>query len=556
VGEEKLLPRNRTARLAQAAQIQAAGNPVVTELESGVGNCFPGLELDLRNVDRRFFPFVTVDFVGGQVVVADVDLDGANQELSAGQLRDGLRRLATEAPGTWQVTRINGDFAGLGRRTLAVRDLGDDDQLPPDAWTAVRLIRPSTQVEVTLQRPGGGASLTLSAPRASYLTDDAAFAAMFRPGELTQSLCSPWTHDFRDCGCFYWASNHPDIVLPALPTGVAADDPDWGERVVWLRSARQDRPPPAPDVQHTGELRHIEINSRWQDLDVVLDGREQRVPYAPGAAPAATPLPPGRLVPALRYAAGVELAVMLEYLTAVFSLNRNAGTPGSALRGDARAARAELLRVAVGEMRHLREVNDLLFDLHRESAPGTPFAPALGVATAVPEPAGAPPRPVRFRALTPDVLAEFVEVEAPSLTVDGLYISILATLERDDREREAAVVQSIMADGADHFATFRAIQEWLGRHAGTPYLLALRTAPASDPGLATRQQRYEGVLRQLHRAYAAGVVAGAADVAAARQAMLGPNGVEGACEALAQRGFLSTFAVPNDPRFAPVAPPA
>ena len=59
--DEKLVPRNRTARLAQA---RAAGNPVVTELESGVGNCFPGLEVDLRNLERRFFPFLVVDFVG------------------------------------------------------------------------------------------------------------------------------------------------------------------------------------------------------------------------------------------------------------------------------------------------------------------------------------------------------------------------------------------------------------------------------------------------------------------------------------------------------------
>ena len=25
------------------------------------------------------------------------------------------------------------------------------------------------------------------------------------PGELTQSLCSPWQNDYRECGCYYWA---------------------------------------------------------------------------------------------------------------------------------------------------------------------------------------------------------------------------------------------------------------------------------------------------------------------------------------------------------------
>ncbi len=77
----------------------------------------------------------------------------------------------------------------------------------------------------------GAPAVVLAATRASYLTDDGAFAEMFDPGELTQSLCSPWTHDFRDCGCFYWASNHPDLVQPAVPAGTAPDDPDWTARV-------------------------------------------------------------------------------------------------------------------------------------------------------------------------------------------------------------------------------------------------------------------------------------------------------------------------------------
>jgi hypothetical protein len=32
------------------------------------------------------------------------------------------------------------------------------------------------------------------------------------PGDLTQSLCSPWQNDYRECGCFYWAASRPDFV--------------------------------------------------------------------------------------------------------------------------------------------------------------------------------------------------------------------------------------------------------------------------------------------------------------------------------------------------------
>jgi len=547
---DKLQPRNRTARLAQS-RARAAGNPVTTELESGVGNCFPGLEMDLRNLDRRFFPYLAVDFVGRTIVVAEVDVDRAVPDGAPAALVGALRRIAGDTPQAWQLTNLDGDFAGFGQQSYPVTSLGTTPGRPPDAWTAVRLLRPGAPVLITAQRQGAQ-PITLTAPRASYLTDDGAFAEMFAPGELTQSLCSPWTHDFRDCGCFYWASNHPDIVAPALPAGVDADDPDWTTPTLWQRATRTGGPPPAPDPQHSGEMAHIEINSRWQELDVVLDGREQRDPYEPGSV-AGTPLAPELLEPTLRYAAGVELAVMLEYLAAAFSLRNPPGAPTSEVHRDARAAQAELLRVATSEMRHLRHVNDLLFDLHQ--GPG-PFQPALGVATEVPGTAGAPGRPIVFAPLTPPVLAEFVRVEAPSLTVDALYSSILATYQRDGQEMHAATVLAVMAEGADHYDTFRTVQEWLGRHAGTPYLLDLRTPPADDPALGPLQQRYEDVLNRLHRGYQLRGTAGAADIAAARLAMLGPTGVQGACEQLARDGVLPVFTVPTDAaRFAPVPPP-
>ena len=146
--EEKLQPRNRTARLAQA---RAAGNPVVTELESGVGNCFPGLEIDLRNLDRRFFPFLAVDFVGRDMLVAEVALTRAQQEQAPAQLLQALSALAADPPGTWRVTRLAGDVAGSGPVSLPLAALGVDPALPPDPWTAVRLIRPGTTVQLTVQ---------------------------------------------------------------------------------------------------------------------------------------------------------------------------------------------------------------------------------------------------------------------------------------------------------------------------------------------------------------------------------------------------------------------
>ena len=555
--DEKLHPRNRTARLTQA---RAAGNPVTTELESAVGNCFPGLELDVRNIDRRFFPFVVVDFVGGAIELVAVDIQRAEADGAPAALLAGLRRLATE-PGPWRASRMRGTFTGFGTRDISLTGLGADPARPPDAWTAVRLLRPGTEVEVEFRN--GATSVTVEAVRASYLQDDGAFAAMFEPGELTQSLCSPWTHDFRDCGCLYWSSNHPDLSLPALPEGVAADDPEWGVRTLWLRSDRDGETPPpaapparpdAPAFRRSPEMDYHEINQRWQDLDVVLDGRELRRPYDPTEV-AGVPLDADRLVPTLRYAAAVEVAVMVEYLAAVYSLNPTAGTAGSVLRDDVRAARQQLLLVAISEMRHLREVNGVLFDLHQRSGAAGPFSPALGIATVLRGTAGFPDRAPTFRPLTPEVMDEFVRVEAPSLTIDGLYSSLLATFVRDGEDDLADTIRSVMADGSEHFATFKAMQEWLGRHAPGAYLRPVRRVQPGDPVLATLQQRYERVLDLLFEGYRRGVPLGTSRVNSARTGMLGPQGIDGACEDLARSGVLPVFAVPGDSRFAPIAPP-
>jgi hypothetical protein len=545
---DKLLPRNRTARLAAA---RAAGNPIVTELASGVGNCFPGLEFDARNLDRRFFPYLVVDFVD-DIVVNQVELARAEADGVTGDLLTALREAAKPAT-QWRVARLSGTFAGFGARDLVVAQLGPTTEGPPDGWTAVRLLVPGTEVTITLQADSGK-QLELAAARASYLRDDGAFAEMFAAGELTQSLCSPWTHDFRDCGCFYWASNHPDIVQPAVPAPSAVDDPAFAVRVSWLRSDRVTSPP-APDPQHQGELRHHEINARWQELDVVVDGREQRMPYAPDVVPGVA-LDPAALVPTLRYAAGVEQAVMLEYLAAAFSLNRDAGDDNSTVRQDVAVAQFEIMRVAQSEMRHLKAVNGLLLHEHQVSGAVGAFQPVLGVATVIPGAGGMRVPSMSFRPLTAQVLEDFVQIEAPSKSVDALYGRILATYQRAGRDTQAATVAQIMAEGADHFASFRVIKELLGRHQESEYLLPVSIPVAGDGRLTTLQQRYETMLDHFFNGYSVGVPPGRTEIAAARSIMLGSRGVEGACEALAAQNVLPVFAIPTDNRFAPVDPPA
>jgi hypothetical protein len=559
----KLIPRNVAAlRRGQSptdAARQVPGNPVSTRLESGVGNCFPGLECDLRNLERRFFPFLEVDIQDTEIRVISVDLTGVQSAVASGQMAAGTASTYPQISSglsqgrRWTVRQMKGTFGPLGVQTLVMADLtlpsAGANRLPPDAWTAIRLLTEGTEVQLTLRQ--GNTSRLLVGNRSRYLDDNGALAKMFLPGELTQSLCSPWTHDFRDCGCFYWASNHPDIALPLLPTP-APDTPEINAYVPWERADRTLNALPDPaTVDDPAELNYYEINAKWQTLNFVLEGREIAAPYQPGKFTASKLASLAELETNLRYAAGVELAVIHEYLAAAYSLKVTG--LAAAIADDVVAARAEILRVTFGEMRHVRAVNDVLRALNNGGA----FVPALRVASQVPGVAPGTLRPVVPRPATPETIQAFVDIESPSISVDGLYASILATLEDLGSEETQQTVRSIMADGESHFETFSFIQEWLGRHDPAEYLTNVNP-PVAPPGNALHaklQQEYGDLLKRLFNGYTLGIPVGAADINAARNAMLGTAGLDGAAEAVAAAGFLVSFDPINDPRFTPVAHP-
>jgi hypothetical protein len=580
----KLLPRNLAAlRAGQGFAlpvIPIAGNPVSTRLESGIGNFYPGLECDLRNLERRFFPFLEVDLSGQAdrlfttITIVAVDLDGASsaQSVSPTDL-DTYRTLDrdTRANRRWRIRAIKGDFGPLNQRTVTIAQLDgmsfanpDDTSLhpprpPADGWVAIRMLKENTPVTLTLMRDGA-ADKTITAPRMPYLDPNGSFARMFEPGELTQSLCSPWTHDFRDCACNYWASNHPDIALPPLPSPPPpVTERRWQKYTAWERAERSISNPPVATAEGAGavaEMAHNRINRDWQQLNFVLDHREQLLPYIPkdGGIGQVQPLRDREtLIRHLRFAAGVELGVALEYLVAAWSIRRPDDVP-EAMRDDVLTAFAEFRRIAIGEMRHLRAVNDVL--LHLQPIPA--FEPALAVASRIPDGSGSQTRAHIFRAATGTTIDDFIQVEKPSDSVDGLYAPIFVTLAADNGSQEQAQsIRTIMSEGENHFQTFQFIKEWLGRHRETDYLIGgnLVAPPPTHPAHRTLQTRYRALLEGLHRGYKAGMPRGAPLVNDARDAMLGQGGIQGALDGVAAAGFLASFDPIDDPRFKPIDPP-
>jgi hypothetical protein len=573
--QTKLIPRNAPAlrRLLTANPTPrlVAGNPISTRLESGIGNCFPGLECDLRNLERRFFPFLEMDMPDARIDLIKVDIAGAEAARQAGLISKAtLSAYQTlHAAGKWTVEAMAGHFGPLGRLKFKIDRLGIPStgahRLPADPWTAVRLLTEDTEVRLVLRRTHtkpNSKTVTIAANRARYLGDDGALAEMFVPGELTQSLCSPWTHDFRDCACYYWASNHPDIAMPPLPSATTTD-PKWDVDVPWERSNRTLDKVPAPatiDDPTRVEMKYFEINKRWQDLNFVIERREQIRPYAQRQF-TGTPLANKKeLEVHLRYAAGVELAVIQEYLAAAYSLKPEQDLTGR-LRDDVRAANAEIMQIAIGEMRHLRAVNDVLASLLGRAV----YTPALGVATKIPGATPGQPIPVKPAPLTRQALANFITIEAPSESVDGVYARILATLEQGAKHEDIQAIRTVMAEGDDHYRTFSAIQEWLNPYDEKLYLRApnMGAPPANNKANVVLQTQYARLLKLLYTGYKAGMPAGAADLNTARNLMIGNDrdttvqsgGIAKAAEDVATQGFLVVFNTPPGTDFTPVDPP-
>jgi hypothetical protein len=540
----RIFPRNLTAQAA----IEIAGNPVTTRLESGVGNCFPGLEFDHRNLDRRFFPGLVFEFVstpnreaalrqGARLVRLDQDdpdlLPGTFQGRQADapdpktqrRLADDLNGDAGKAlgHGVWFLESIT-----QGDKEIVLRQNAQGTP-PLDGMTIWRLVRSLEPGPLTIQMaqrpevaggpPGSSTEITLSGWRRAY-TDSISgtISAAYAAGELTQSLCSPWMHDFRDCACFYWASNHPDIVLgedlpgePVLPDAESKNPDRANTPIDWLRFDRSrlgTKPAePTDDENRPAQMDHYQINEHWQDLSIVLTGKEISNIFEPRPIEMKTPFATPDLLAAKLVELGtLEHVLALEYLYARYSVLNPKRAKTKELQDDVTFVYHELLLIAVSEMRHLRWVNQLLWELDHLKLTSKRFGPTLDIAPKVPA-QNDRMRKRKLRTLTKDVLDDFIAVEEPSGSLDGQYAAVVSTLRDKTKypEELAQLALRIIADGTQHFSRFREIRVVLKPYfdkKSAAYLVNLTPAGASRAKKAL--DSYTGIVTNLGDAYAKG----------------------------------------------------
>lgn len=280
--------KNVTAQL----YYRGVGNAPASHPETAVGNFFPGLEFNFQNVWKRIFIGIELVEYGGLVLAVDQDEFVA----SGGKAPDGF-----------DLNSLVNAFV----ETIDGQPLHYDVQLPPDQpapnpvpqiyleWSNALAKLHATKggtdqtAEVYFVKPG-----LVTEPDGKVCTCDVRTGplqlkvrrliepetALIRretslPGEITESLCSPWQTDYIGCACYYWASNRPDFVNIE---DVTRQDPAGQARTEtvghnWLNLGRMtdDGGSPIYTLREENLLQHRDVMQGWEHkFQFIIKGRD------------------------------------------------------------------------------------------------------------------------------------------------------------------------------------------------------------------------------------------------------------------------------------------
>lgn len=491
--ENKIFPRNLTAK----ADYLVTGNPMNSRTESGVENCYPGLEFDQRNIDKYFFPGLLFEFHRDPIF--------GDEKLDIKQIQPVLRNI--EANGNLIKNGLNESDAiysdnndenslvfmwGIGLyqddKTVTFEKFApieEDYKNGLNIWRIIRqipsnyktgiligkldllkdesafneakdLLKQGTNNKVVRRKDGSLFWAVLIDNRTKIIDEETGVinTDIIEPGGLTRSLCNPWQYDFRDCKCYYWAANKPDIV---------SSDDGKEQYLDFLRKKRNEYPekPFNTEKEWLGqEITHVDMISNWEQLPVVINDKE--VIYFKVM-----------VIEKLKYLATIEHAVCIEYLYAYYTLDQTNVKPVS----------DEILKIAIDEMRHLRCVNDMLHILGE--------APVIDRASNYGENFNS--RPFSLDPLTREKLNWFIEVEKPSQSInvpgqiDGMYVKLhQAILDHRElfpqSEKLIELIKLIIDEGDGHFHRYEEMEAYLKPFFENQkeYLLKLNTEPLTE----------------------------------------------------------------------------
>jgi len=198
-----------------AIRYHAKGNPANAHPRAAIANAFPGLEMDFRNVWRRAFEGIVLHECTNLVV----DVEDNKLRKLVGHTLVSVNGMPIT--GVWQEPNIPGGPSHVQGETNLEwsNSLADAIQMPGRMVKCVFRSNAQRDTTVSLRvRPFFEAGT-------GVINRDLA-----EPGELTQSLCSPWQNDYLECACYYWAASRPDYVNVEVQPDGTSKGHNWLQR--------------------------------------------------------------------------------------------------------------------------------------------------------------------------------------------------------------------------------------------------------------------------------------------------------------------------------------
>ncbi|MGN6258414.1 MAG: hypothetical protein ACTHN3_11795 [Solirubrobacterales bacterium] len=279
----KIDPANQTAQL----QYRAAGNPPTTQPHSAISNCFPGLEFDFRNIWRRLFEGIELHEAGNLVLSAEGDYERLVEhrllmveeaptvvQLEGPQRPGGAVVSLTPAgnpEGVWAMEWSNALAAVLhdhGGKTVTCY-FTKEKSIEPAGIPTDPAGKPDharmRAVELKV-RPLFDSGSATGEPLAAIDEE------RIQPGQLTQSLCSPWQNDYRECACYYWAASRPDYV------NVEIDQNGTSVGNSWLAKDREPKQYVLDNRRDSRLFSYEDLFRDWQgELRFIVGGEDHDV---------------------------------------------------------------------------------------------------------------------------------------------------------------------------------------------------------------------------------------------------------------------------------------
>ena len=274
----KTRPRIEAKNLTAQLRYRAAGNPPGTLPDSAISNCFPGLEFDFRNVWKRIF--VGLEMHEADNLVVRIEDPKYKDLLHHRILRVGGDPLAIQVSGP---QAPNGDSLTLtsGSNPSAAAFMEWSNALARILHEkAGQTVRCEVTKKVSMnpvlppKKPGSGTRFVDLEVRRFFEPGQAVISReMALPGELTQSLCSPWQNDYRECACYYWASSRPDYVnVEPTEAGISAGN-NWMQKDRTPETAREYI---LDDRQDTRLVSYDDLFRSWETkLRFEIEGKDR-----------------------------------------------------------------------------------------------------------------------------------------------------------------------------------------------------------------------------------------------------------------------------------------